>query len=720
MRTRPLHRDIADIGEGAARRRSRRRRARFVVWVVAALVGVTAFAGAGSGAAQSRGGIRTIETPDVAPFRMTGIEGYVLGRYWRDDTDTITSYGTSSAQTSDSRQLLTNLSGDFFVMTHNYVYHPNLLLLDLGAGPVLYRQSYSADGNDTTSNRATYNLTARATLLRDKPYRGGLFYERTNDSYPVGPSQSLLTENTRYGFDAALLAPVTPVPINVNWTHQQTQGKGTEQVVDERVDNFNFRAERGWGGLGRTLFAYQGIQDDSKSGSVGLPIQATRSKTNRFDLDTDLHFGGGKEYDLINTVSLYTLDQTANQGAIVDTQQFRFDLNLLGRPSEALQTRARYQFDGQNQNAQSGPDQTTKINILDAGGTYTANPNLSGTFDTTATFTRSTPYSANQVGVSGSVNYRHALPLGDIGASYAFNYFRRDQNSTEPMAQVIGERVTLTGTTWATLRRPQIVLSTVVVSNVPRTQTYVEGRDYALQVIGLATQIQRLVGGSIVDGQEVLVDYDFDTGGTYVLDEFDNSLELRWSYQSYLSIYARYLDMAPHLISGTPTSPLNPVTSSIYGTRADVPFAFLTQQVTLGGFAEWEDRREVIAPYRRTTFNGYAETTLPLIARGGIRLGVQQQNTRYDYTPDQNVNEITYNLRVWARLRSGLDLSIDATRTRDTGSPQVAREYTNTMAKAVWRVRRFLLTAYLARTKESQGPTEQTHTRAQIDLRREF
>ena len=32
---------------------------------------------------------------------------------------------------------------------------------------------------------------------------------------------------------------------------------------------------------------------------------------------------------------------------------------------------------------------------------------------------------------------------------------------TEPLAQVIGERVTLTGTNWVNLRRPQIILSTV-------------------------------------------------------------------------------------------------------------------------------------------------------------------------------------------------------------------------------------------------------------------
>lgn len=686
----------------------------------AALVGVIAIAGAGSSTAQTRTGVRTVETPDIAPFRMTGIEGYALGRYWRDDTDTATDPGTGTQPTFNSRQILTNLSGDFFVMTHSYVYHPNLLLLDLGAGPVLYRQSYSANGNDTTSNRATYNLSARATFLRDKPYRGGLFYERTNDSYPVGPSQSLLTENTRYGFDASVLAPVTPVPIQLDGTHNRSQGKGTEQIIDERVDDLNLRAEREWGGLGKSFFRYQGIQDDSMSGSVGLPIQSTRSKTNRVELNTDLHFGGRKEYDLNNAVSLYTLEQSGTQGTIVDMRQLRFDVNLRARPNEALQTRARYQFDGQDQNTQSGSDQTTRINILDAGVTYQANPNLSATLDAIATFTRSTPYTANQTGSSGSVNYRHALPLGEIGASYSFNYLRRDQNATESMAQMIGERITLSGTTWVNLRRPQIILSTVVVSNLTRTQTYAEGRDYALQVIGLATQIQRLVGGAIVDGQEVLVDYDYDTGGTYALRELDNSVELRWNYQNFFSVYARYFDAAPHVISGTPTSPLNPTTSSIYGTRADVPFNLLAQQATVGGFAEWEDRREAIAPYRRTTFNGYAETTLPMIARGGIRLGVQQQNTRYDFTPDQNVDEITYNLRLWARFRNGLDLSLDATRTRDTGSPQVTREYTNAVAKASWRVRRFLLTAYLARTKESQGATEQTHTRAQIDLRRDF
>jgi hypothetical protein len=84
------------------------------------------------------------------------------------------------------------------------------------------------------------------------------------------------------------------------------------------------------------------------------------------------------------------------------------------------------------------------------------------------------------------------------------------------------------------------------------------------------------------------------------------------------------------------------------------------------------------------------------------------------------VNSTTYNLRLWSRFRNGLGLSIDATRTTDKGAPQVARQYTMTSAKAVWRIRKFLLTFDLSRTRETQGITQATHTMGEIKLRRDF
>ncbi len=122
-------------------------------------------AGRGHGWAQERAAAKAIATPEVSLFGLIGVEGYALGRYWRDgNASSTTVIGAAPPLTYNSTQTASNLSGEFFVMTHSYVYHPNLLLLDLGAGPVLFRQGYAVDGVDTTANSATYDLTARATL----------------------------------------------------------------------------------------------------------------------------------------------------------------------------------------------------------------------------------------------------------------------------------------------------------------------------------------------------------------------------------------------------------------------------------------------------------------------------------------------------------------------------------------------------------------------------
>jgi hypothetical protein len=218
----------------------------------------------------------------------------------------------------------------------------------------------------------------------------------------------------------------------------------------------------------------------------------------------------------------------------------------------------------------------------------------------------------------------------------------------------------------------------------------------------------------------VLIDYQYDTGGTYALSDFVNNFDLSWNLKNYFSVYARYFDSSPSLISGMPTAPLNPIQSTIFGSRADVPLEWDWVELKLGGYAEWEDRRELISPYQRSTFEAYVESSIPFITRGGIRVGARQQDTTYALTPLQDVDSTTYNLRFWSRFRNGIALSLDATRTSDRGAPQVTRDYMMMSAKALWRIRRFLLTFDLSRTRETQGDRQSTHTVGEVRLRRDF
>lgn len=649
------------------------------------------------------------KTAEIAPFRLTGVDGYVEARYLRDE-NAASNPGTGTG----SRQTASTMREEIFLMTHSYVYHPTLLTLDVGGGPILDKSAYATESSSNQASKPLYNFTGRATFLRDKPYRGALFYEHLNPTQSVGPAQVMLTENTRYGGNFSLLSPVTPLPVHVEATRYTSQGRSAEQTIDDRIDQFTLRSERRIGARGDTRFQYQAFRQESFSGSTGLPIQASRSNNDVVNLDTRLKFGDTGQYDVNNFITYRTQNYSAGQSANVDFRDFRFLTNLLARHSDALQTFGTYSFNTSRQG-----DQTTTLNSLNGGVNYQMTRDLYGSLGMREDRTKSTQFTSTFSGLNGSATYRWQLPLGLATANYTFAYSVRDQKAGGQEVRVLGEHVTLSGTTLVKLSSQQVVPGSVVVSNLTRSQIFVEGSDYVLSTVGLDTRVQRLIGGNIVDGQEVLVDYATSVGGTYAINQFDQGVNLNWAPQSYLNIYMRYFDSAPHLTSGTPTFQLNPSKSMIYGTRADVPLSVLSEEVLIGGYTEHEDRREAIAPYTRVQYEAYTQTTLPFISRGGIRVGTRHTKIDYELNPTQGVNLIGYDGRLWSRLPYGIELSIDARRERDTGA-LIPRQSSYATARAQWRYRSFLTTFNLTRTHDTQGAAERTRTRGELLLRRNF
>ena len=271
---------------------------------------------------------------------------------------------------------------------------------------MLQRQSFASDTSSDQSKGALYNLTGRATILRDKPYRGSVFYDHLNPTLSVSPGQVLTQQNTRYGFDMSILGPVTPVPVYVDATRTHSQGRGVDRIIEDMLDRLNFKATRSFGALGATQVQYQ---------------------------------------------------------------------------------------------------------------------------------------STKQASISGS--------------------------------------------------------------------------DYTITVVGLETRLQRLIGGNIVDGQEVLVDYSYDVGGTYAYAQSDQTLNINWSLRNYVSVYLRYIESTPRLTSGSPTFQLNTVRGSLYGVRADMPLKTPFES-SVGGSFESEDRRETISPYTRVASDVYVQSEDPFFGSG--------------------------------------------------------------------------------------------------------
>lgn len=643
---------------------------------------------------------------EITPFKMTGVDGYVTLQYASDEQS------TAQPGAARSRQGQSGWRNEIFAMTHSYVYHPNLLTLDIGGGPILHGDSYSGDTGSAQQRGLLYNFSARANFLRDKPYTGTLFFSHLNPSVSVAPGQVLTQENVRYGFDFSLLAPATPVPIQLGFVRAQTQGRGADRVIDDRIDQFNVTATRSFGAIGHTQVQFQASQQASKSGSLDLPVQSSSAGNHALNIDTRLQLGDNRQYDLTNVISLNEQTYALETGAVPTLKDVRVMFDARARHSDKLHTYGFYTYGRNSQGALETASQAAS-----AGVSYWPAKGLEASLGGRADTSVTQQFQTRAQGLDGSIRYEAELPPGTAQASYGARFDRRQQVAAVPQTPVIGERLTLSGTTYVALGHPHIVAGSPLVSNAARSQTYVAGIDYGLLVVGTETRIQRLIGGRILDGEQVLVDYAYDVGGTYAYDQFDQTLSLNWNLSRHLSAYYRRFVSDPRLVAGTPSFPLNQVTSTTYGAHADLP-VHLGVAISLGGNLEREERHESISPYLRTSFDSYLQTDEPLFGLGFLRASTRR--SRIDYAnPLQNSDLRSVELRYWSRQWFGIDLTAALNAERDDAG-LLPRQRRDASIGARWQERKFSLSGNFMHTVESQGGVDRSRTAFQILARREL
>ena len=644
---------------------------------------------------------------DIEAFKLTGVDGYVNLQYVRDEQTT-----DQPGAAARSRQAQSGIRNEIFVMTHSYVYHPNLLTLDIGGGPVLHSEDFIGDTGETRARGALYNFTARATLLRDKPYTGALFFSHLNPTVSVAPGQVLTQENTRYGFDFSLLAEASPVPLQTGFVRSHTLGRGIDRLVDDRLDQFNLNATRSFGALGSTQVQYQTSRQDSRSGNQDLPIQSSTANSQSLNADTRLQFGDRRQYDLTNVVSVSSQEYSLESGRYPELKDARVMLDLRARHSDKLNSYGAYNYGHSSQG-----DLDAVTNAASAGLSYWPATGLEANLGVRGEDNRTRQFTAQSHGVDGSIRYDQPLPIGVAQASYGMRYDTRSQQAQSPQTGILGERMNLSGVAYVTLAHPYVIAGSPTVTNAGRTQTFVDGIDYVLTLVGTETRLQRLIGGRILDGEEVLVDYSYDVGGTYAYNQFDQTLNLNWNFSRYGSVYFRHFTSSPRLASGSPTFPLNEVRSSVAGLRADLPFN-VGLPVTVGGGIEYEDRQETVSPYRRTAGDLYIQSDEPLFGLGNVRAALRR--SRIDYSlAAQNSDLRGYELRFWARQWFGMNLTAALSGERDDGSI-IPRRRVDGSVGLQWQERKFTLNSSLVRTRESQSGVERDRTTFQFLAKRDF
>lgn len=639
----------------------------------------------------------TAFTQEISPFRLTGIDGHVELRFAGDYYTSSSDGGVSTHRNG------TTFEEELYVLLHGYVYHPNLVRLDVGGGPVFFQNRFDSSLESDSYSDSFWNFDFTMNILEKKPYPIRLFYDRRYTTTSPVARDRLLLRRTRSGIDFSIREPVIPGKLRLQLRSTESQGRGAERVVDEQVDQaiLDFRTDLGPRGHGTLTYAWS--EQQSASGSTALAIDPTSVVTNELDIFTKHLFGVNDQIEILNQ---FTYDE---RDVLPSREEIHYFPQLRWTVSENLLTIYRYDYFDREQ---AGIE--TTIHRGNANFTHNSfdrrlqtEGNVHGSTDETEGF--------GQDILGTALSFRYSQPFRwmvmGLSAGWAYDYF--DRQASAETNEVIGEPHILVDSIPVNLDRLFVVEDSIRVSNVPRTQTFVLNQDYRVIVIGDTTQIQRIPTGNIEDGEEVLVDYLFETGGTATFDVFSQNYRADLTLFDYYRVYTQYRDSQPNLRSGDPTLPLNSFQAVLVGASADVP---VWGDYTLGGRLEAEDYDADISPYRRTSTRIYFD--MPTGWRGRLRLyAFKQEIDRLESVEDQDLTR--YGARFAARPWARTSLNADLFNERDDGGT-IPREFTRATLRFNWAYRRLKFSLFGSYNINDFGSTTTDRGRIDATLTRDF
>jgi len=633
---------------------------------------------------------------EIKAFTMTNVESELALRYLYDEQ---TRYTSGSKSQQDIRP---TFQEEYSVNTNSYVFHPNLLSMDLGVSFLLDQSSVETLVDENSNNEQLLGYYAKLDFLNKKPYPMSVYYTKANPSVSVGLAGRFIQENIKYGVDMALLQPVTPVQISVNAYRQLVRGEGLDQITDDDLEHASVRLYRPYNKGDHIQLTYQVDNRDSRSGNPNRPIEPRSTNTASIYFDSKNWLGALNRGELITIASFNTQEEFPRR------KELRVNPMINWQHSQSLRSFYRITY-----NKSKEEEIEIEQANLSSGLGYSG-LNNTGSFDVHGENNKSTDLEYQNVGARYNITHNRPIAVGAIKLSYSGNMDFRDQTSPDDQSfQVFGEEHILVGTTPVTLRHDFVVTDDIEVWNEGRTQLFIEGPDYHILQVGSQTQIQRNSAGSIISGQTVLVDYSYLTGGTFAYDLQSNSLHFSWFPSSFYETYIRYLDSKQTLREGTPTTPLNSLTSLTYGLRADQP---LLNGINLGGEIYLENRDEDINPYTRKNVDAYVEFPLPRLTSlrfSARRLLVDNENSVEDVDLTSYITRIQ--TRPWLRARLSYEFSYET----DIGGT-IDRTLTIQRLQLGWAYRQLSLTADAHYSDDEQGVTERERWAIRFILSRTF
>ena len=629
-------------------------------------------------------------------FSITDYEGFLSLRYLYDELQ-VSDLG--STQQHDSKP---TYQQELSINSNGFAYHPNFLSFNVGASLLLDQSTLETDQDTNSSEEELLGFNTRLDFLKKKAYPFTVYYSKENPSVSTGLSGHFVQENERYGLDLSILNPVTPVQITFKTFRENANGDGFEQIIDEEREQSLIKFYYSYGSGDYAQFTYQENELLSNSGSPNLPIVETITSGSSSSLDTRNKFGESNQVQLTTNLSHRVRDQYP----VLD--ELSFSPLLSWKHSDSLDSY--YQL---NYSDLSEEVVDTEKNII-RSGVVSRTENFSSGVNLTIENTDSSQIQYDNMSVTYDLSNTFKFNKTDLTLNYKASYDNREQQSETGIFSVLSEEHILQGTTPVELNRDYIDEATIRVFNESRTQEFQETSDYRIIKVGVKTEIQRVVEGSILDGQRVLVDYDYLTGGDFSYDIAGHHISATWTFAVNTDAYVRYRQIDQSLNDGNLNGiELNSVDSIIYGVKSQ---RVLLNGMKVGGEIIHEDHKEDISPYLKDSVNYFIE--IPLSRQTNIRLSGRNEIKEIEFS-DEDSDLQSYMLRVKSRPALRVTSSFESSYERDTGGTSI-RETRSHRLLVKWRMRQLSFNANARYAKEQLGTIERDRWEAWVELRRDF
>jgi hypothetical protein len=663
---------------------------------------------------------------EIANFKFTGYEASVSTNVQSDSSNTVTPVPDSTdVIKKDQRQ--TDVRLETSLMTHSYVYHPKFLTLDAGVGVISATNTLQTNDLNVTTRDPLYNYSLHGSVLPEKPMHGTFFFDRLNTTPTVSSGESFNQLNDKYGFTTTVMAPLLPMTVLLDVTREANKGESSLRSVDEKIDRVGVSARKDISSYGSTDVRFSSVKQDSSNGVNGLPVQSSTQDSQMISADTRLKLGTTTPYDLNNRIEYGTQKYGFTEGVASELKDARFGLDYRGYHSANLNSYANFQSNRTTQDLFFN-----NSNAISGGAIWTIAKDFDVTGSAHAGNAQATQSSNRSMGVDASTRYSRPLAVGTGAVNYSVRYEKLDQTASSPFSPVFKERVTITKTKDSPLIYRNVNVATIkvwnsnctVVDALTSERYCVLGQDYDIVQLGTTTSLRMALGTTTFpnDSADVLVDYEYENGGTYGSAQVDQSLSFTWTLSPQFNAFARYSDSNPKVTSGNPTVPLNQIKSIWYGLRATVPLSVRYDLVFTGNLDQ-ENRRDANqgdtnSSYVRTSGEFYLRGELPTGFSNDYRAGMRRVRLVAEIAT-QSVDQTSYELAFGWRTSNGLNMVASAQKERDS-EMLTERDRSTLSLRALWRYRRFFASADLERTRETQDLYARDRTVGRLTLRRDL